>query len=169
MMCSDHWRWPYYPRLRKSQNLMGKPKDGQPVTVERISSPKLIAKEFADICAEARNLRFDKKRRLEFEKSANAPHLEGFDVCSQRRTGLVLVENCTAWLYLHRREGPFGKTKSAVSRLFQKLRLVDDEIHESSSSPIFLRDVEDLRKDISTVMKLFQHHVHTTKEPHVPV
>ncbi|KAK6051656.1 hypothetical protein COOONC_10839 [Cooperia oncophora] len=49
LMSWDHQCWPYYPRLRKQRDAEGKPKEGCPVTVERIASPKLIAKEFADV------------------------------------------------------------------------------------------------------------------------
>ncbi|VDO47751.1 unnamed protein product [Haemonchus placei] len=101
MMCWDHTWWPYYPRLRKERDLEGKPKDGYKVDVERIPCQKLIAKEFADVCTEVRNLRFDKKKRLEFEKSAMAPSLE---------------------------------------------------------STILLRNAEELRRDIKTVMESFREH-----------
>ncbi|KAK6051655.1 hypothetical protein COOONC_10838 [Cooperia oncophora] len=154
-MSWDHQCWPYYPRLRKQRDAEGKPKEGYPVTVERIASPKLIAKEFADVCTEARNLRFDKKKRLAFEKLASAAHLEGFDLAGQRKTGLLLVENCTAWLYLHRREDAYKTCKSAVSRLLQRLRSIENEIGEASPSSVFLRNAEDLKKDVKTVLNLF--------------
>ncbi|PIO75363.1 hypothetical protein TELCIR_02583 [Teladorsagia circumcincta] len=156
--------WPYYPRLRKERDAEGKPKEGQPVTVEQITSPKLIAKEFSDICTEARNLRFDKKRRLEFEKLATASSLESFDLVKQRKTGLVLVENCTAWLYLHRRDGACGTCKSVVSRLLKRLRLIESEINEISPSAIFLQNAADLRKDIDAVLHTFRQKIGKLKE-----
>ncbi|PIO54905.1 hypothetical protein TELCIR_23720 [Teladorsagia circumcincta] len=116
------------------------------------------------MCTEARNLRFNKKRRLEFEKLANASSLESFDLAKQRRTGLLLVENCTAWLYLHRRDGACGTCKSAVSRLLKRLCLIESKINETSSSAIFLQNAADLRKDIDAVLHTFRHKIGKLKE-----
>uniref|UniRef100_A0A7I4YZ90 IBR domain containing protein n=1 Tax=Haemonchus contortus TaxID=6289 RepID=A0A7I4YZ90_HAECO len=156
--------FPYYARSRKFHDLEGKPKQGDPVPVERIAPVQLIAKEFADICTEARNLRFDKKRRVEFEKSVSASRLNESDLINQRRTSLVLIENCTAWLYLHRREGVFGTCRSSVSRLFQRICSIENEFSETSPSPILLRNIRELKKDIGNVMNLFQESVHKVKE-----
>ncbi|XGW05278.1 hypothetical protein V3C99_016004 [Haemonchus contortus] len=158
MMCWDHVWWPYYPRLRKERDLEGKPKDGYKVDVERIPCQKLIAKEFADACTEVRNLRFDKKKRLQFEKSAMVPALESSDLANQRITGLVLVENCTAWLYLHRREDGFAKRKSAVLHLLQRLRSIENDISRNPPSPLLLRNAEELGRDIKIVMDSFREH-----------
>ncbi|KAK6018887.1 hypothetical protein OSTOST_15496 [Ostertagia ostertagi] len=101
---------------------------------------------------------------LEFEKSASALHLDGYDVAIQRKTGLVLVENCTAWLYLHRREGSYGTCKSAVLRLLQRLRSIENEISETEPSRIFFQNVELLGKDIKHLLKLFQETIYHVEE-----
>ncbi|KAK6048021.1 hypothetical protein COOONC_14474, partial [Cooperia oncophora] len=122
--CHEYDRLQFLRKVERGSNQCTRDEsEGNPVTVERLAPPKLIAKEFADVCTEARNLRFDKKKRLEFENSANAAPLEGLDLANQRKTGLVLVENCTAWLYLHRREDAYKICKSAVSRLLQQASL----------------------------------------------
>ncbi|KAK5971062.1 hypothetical protein GCK32_011499, partial [Trichostrongylus colubriformis] len=144
LMSSDCKGNPWNGNMRKYHSLAGKPKQGYQVTVERITPMQLIGKEFADICTEARNLRFDKKKMLAFDKSAIACQLENNDLANQRKTGLIMVENCTAWLYLHRREVTAATCKSAVSRLFQRLRSIENDISETWPSSILLRNAEAL-------------------------
>ncbi|WKY12199.1 hypothetical protein Q1695_003631 [Nippostrongylus brasiliensis] len=143
--------WQYGARYRKIHNKLGKPKDGYPVTVETIPRVKLIAKEYASTCTDARNLRFDERKRRDFEKlavSANEPEL-----IDLRRTALILVENCTAWMYLHRSELHIGECKSAVSHLFQQITKTQLELERQSTN--LNKEVEELKNSIEKVMSTF--------------
>ncbi|VDL68308.1 unnamed protein product [Nippostrongylus brasiliensis] len=151
--------WQYGARYRKIHNKLGKPKDGYPVAVETIPRVKLIAKEYASTCTDARNLRFDARKRRDFEKlavSANEPEL-----IDLRRTALVLVENCTAWMYLHRSEPHTGECKSAVSHLFQQITKTQLELGRQSTN--LNKEVEELRITIEKVMSTFHQNACSTR------
>ncbi|VDL82651.1 unnamed protein product [Nippostrongylus brasiliensis] len=160
MMCYDYACWPYYPRLRKQRDAEGKPKDGYKVDVEIIPRVKLIAKEFATACTEARNQRFDKKKRLKFEELALAA--EKVELVDLRKTALILVENCTAWMYMHRSETHLREYKSAVSHLFQQFEKVELELERQS--PTLAKEIEELKSAVENVIRTFREHARNISE-----
>ncbi|ETN77971.1 hypothetical protein NECAME_10672 [Necator americanus] len=102
--------WPYTPRFRKEFHKPDEDeffKNGTRVHPEYLEPKKLVKKEFAAICAEARSLRFDEKKQRNFEEEVckifddEAMQQRAIGI---RKTALTLVENCTALLYLHRAE-----------------------------------------------------------------
>ncbi|VDP02913.1 unnamed protein product [Heligmosomoides polygyrus] len=134
---------------------MSKLIEGYRVTVEKVAPVKLIAKEFASRCTEARNLRFSKEKRTDFEKRALLA--EKPKLVHLRRTTLVLVENCTAWLYLHRSERATHRPhKLAVSHLLQQFLSLQVEATEDVPSTSFDDKVEELKKTVQKVLDLFK-------------
>ncbi|VDL83573.1 unnamed protein product [Nippostrongylus brasiliensis] len=160
MMCYDYACWPYYPRLRKERDAEGKPKDGYKVDVEIIPRVKLIAKDFATACTEVRNQRFDKKKRLKFEELALAA--EKVELVDLRKTALILVENCTAWVYMHRSETHLRECKSSVSHLFQQFEKVELELERQS--PTLAKEIDELESAVENVIRTFCEHARSRSE-----
>ncbi|VDM76496.1 unnamed protein product [Strongylus vulgaris] len=75
-------------------------------------------------CAEARRHRFDKSRRNDFKNAVIKKftmETEQSEVIDMRKTVLLLVEHCMAWLYLHRHNNQdFRYTKKMILQLFDQ-------------------------------------------------
>ncbi|VDL66843.1 unnamed protein product [Nippostrongylus brasiliensis] len=160
MMCDDYLHWPYYPRLRKRRDLEGKPKEGYKVDVETMPRVKLIAKEFANICTEARNQRFDKDKRVKFEESALAA--ERPELVDLRKTALILVENCTAWLYIRHAEIHLQKDRSAVSHLLQQYNKVQFDLERKSLT--IAKEIDELNSAVKNVIRTLSERLSSTDE-----
>ncbi|VDL62787.1 unnamed protein product [Nippostrongylus brasiliensis] len=160
MMCYDHGCWPFSPGLRKRHDAQGKPKNGNKVNVEIIPRVKLIAKDFATACTEARNQRFDRERRLKFEELALAA--EEVELVDLRKTALILVENCTAWMYMHRSETHHRECKSTVSHLFQQFEKVELELERQS--PTLAKEIDELKSAVENVIRMFREHARNINE-----
>ncbi|EYC39847.1 hypothetical protein Y032_0638g965 [Ancylostoma ceylanicum] len=170
--------WPFPPRHRKT---LHHPDDeffkyGDRVQPEYLEQKKLINKEYANMCVDARKLRFGEQRRSirrfsEVRKSlwitvdkrrefADAVvrkfSCEQHRVIDLRQTALFLVENCTAWLYLHRSEEGIHFVKKTVLLLFQQFLLFEDQILNSRVG--HKEYVEDLEKCVSNVIDLFRRY-----------
>ncbi|KAK6745203.1 hypothetical protein RB195_011739 [Necator americanus] len=154
--------WPYTPRFRKEFHKPDEDeffKNGTRVHPEYLEPKKLVKKEFAAICAEARSLRFDEKKQRNFEEEVckifddEAMQQRAIGI---RKTALTLVENCTALLYLHRAENN-QHLKRKVSRLFHLYLIFEEAI--SSHRQDFNAHFANLDKELSDVIISFRHYL----------
>ncbi|RCN40396.1 hypothetical protein ANCCAN_13642 [Ancylostoma caninum] len=171
--------WPYPPRHRKEYH---DPDDefykyGYRVQPEYLEQKKLINKHYSTICVDARKLRFDERKKtlrhsedrrrlriIEQKRTEFADAVikkfpsetEQHRVIDIRQTALFLVENCTAWLYLHRAEKN-RILKETVSLLFRQILLFQDQILDDRSD--HKGDVVDLEKCVSDVIDLFRSYI----------
>ncbi|CAJ0596913.1 unnamed protein product [Cylicocyclus nassatus] len=121
--CYYQWAWQY--RVHHKRGLK-EGEDAQPVFLE---PKKLIKKEYADICAAARNERFNATKGEEVEKVVNDifPVDDAQGLVELRKLILFMTENCTAWLYLHRHEDN-ENLKHAVSQLYRAYLTFKEQI-----------------------------------------
>lgn len=146
----DKWDFflPYSARDRKRCiNEEGKmAKRGTPVHPEIVSPVRSIRKEFAEVCARSRNMRFSKEKMTAFANSVS----KGFSCESRqkqavdaRRTVLLLIEHVTAWLYLHRDRGiDVRPLMVTTSKLFEQLLAFEEHV---------LDEKENLDKCVDTI------------------
>ncbi|KHJ93127.1 hypothetical protein OESDEN_06967 [Oesophagostomum dentatum] len=126
------------------------------VTPKPLEPKKLIRKEVASICVAARIERFYTSMRLEFENSvakSTCSEREQCQVKDLRKTILFLVENCTAWIYLHCSE-KHVRAKSQIGKLFQAILILQEEILRSSSTA--KAHTEEIQKGVTEVLGTFR-------------
>ncbi|RCN41728.1 hypothetical protein ANCCAN_12333 [Ancylostoma caninum] len=155
---TDLWWW-YTARQRQIYiERDGKiEKCGMPTEPEYLSPKRVIRKEFAAICAEARNLRFNEKEREMFSDvvlKTTQIKPEQSNLVDTRRTVLLLVEHCTAWLYIHRDDSIVRDIKSLPSKLFHQLMNVERKIEDGKYE--ILADMEQLEKEVQKLISVFR-------------
>ncbi|KAK6744899.1 hypothetical protein RB195_011549 [Necator americanus] len=153
--------WPYTPRFRKKYHHPGSEdfKYGARVQPEYLKVKKIIKKVYADRCGEVRRLRFNQQQRITFEENVEKifdEEAKQHEVTDIRKTALILIENCTAWLYLHRSQNNHH-LKEAVSRLFNQYIVFQEGIlnQRFDNNLHFVR----LDQNVSTVIDLFRQHL----------
>ncbi|EYC16474.1 hypothetical protein Y032_0033g2676 [Ancylostoma ceylanicum] len=124
-----------------------------------LKAKRLIRKDVASICVEARNQRFEIPNRREFESNASKLFplkAEQNKVIDLRNTVLYLTENCTAWLYLM---GPneHQHLKKAVSQLYRKLLGMQQEITWASRDKVVMK-VKELEEATTELISMFHQH-----------
>ncbi|ETN71851.1 hypothetical protein NECAME_04595, partial [Necator americanus] len=149
---------PFFIRYRRRYHKRGK-KEGAPAQVKYAAPKKLVRKQYSKVCTEARNRRFDNQGRKKFEKAINrvfSCKSSASDAINLGRTALFLVENCTAWLYLHRSED-HQHLKSLVLHLLENYSILQEEISlpESNVTARF----DDLKIVIAKVLTLFSQSI----------
>ncbi|KHJ88561.1 hypothetical protein OESDEN_11643 [Oesophagostomum dentatum] len=126
------------------------------VTPKQLEPKKLIRKDVASICVAARTERFNTSKTREFENSVTKiiySEEEQRSVKDLRKTILFLVENCTAWLFLHRSE-KHVRAKSQIGKLFQAILILQEEILRSSSTT--KAHIEEIQKGVTEVLGTFR-------------
>ncbi|KAL6726079.1 hypothetical protein Aduo_008088 [Ancylostoma duodenale] len=144
----------FRPRYRKEKHKRGE-KNGQFVTSEHLEVKKLTKKEFAKICVEARKQRLSDKKRAIYERTAREPFSCEAEIRSAvefRKTVLYVVENCTAWLYLHQSDG-HQHLKSVLSQLLRSFLKLQEEIMHPR--PKFNMRFENLRSAVTKTITTF--------------
>ncbi|EYC24013.1 hypothetical protein Y032_0014g2270 [Ancylostoma ceylanicum] len=120
--------FPLDPQYRKAYRTEGLriPKMGREARIEKFWMAKLIKKDFADVCVEARKLRFNQERTAAFEQEVSRKgHSRITDL---RLTAFTLVENCSAWLYLNRHDTSNNYLMKSVRQLFQHALTLEAEL-----------------------------------------
>ncbi|KAL6725835.1 hypothetical protein Aduo_007863 [Ancylostoma duodenale] len=120
---------------------------------------RLIKKDFAILCAEARIQRFNARKREEFDKNvARSFQLkaEQYRANDLRKTVLLLVENCTAWIYLNM-PSDWQHLRAAVSQLFRQLLAMDWQT--SAERVDTASKVDQLEKATSELISVFQGYI----------
>ncbi|KAL6744503.1 hypothetical protein Aduo_017430 [Ancylostoma duodenale] len=155
---SDLWWWYTARQRQKMIERDGKMvKWGMPTEPEYLSPKRVIKKEFATICAEARNLRSNEQKREVFNDVVLKTTLvkpELSNLADTRRTVLLLVEHCTAWLYIHRDDSTIKDLRSLPSKLLQQLMKVERKIEDGKYE--ILADMEQLEKEVQKLISVFQ-------------
>ncbi|RCN37781.1 hypothetical protein ANCCAN_16295 [Ancylostoma caninum] len=130
-------------------------------TVGVLEAKRLIRKDVASICVEARNQRFEISKREDFERNMSklftlkAEQSEANDI---RNTALYLVENCTAWLYLDG-YNKHQRLKKAVATLFQKMLTLQHETW--APRDLVVMRVKELEEATDALINLFHQHTVT--------
>ncbi|KAK6758154.1 hypothetical protein RB195_015775 [Necator americanus] len=165
----DLWCW---HTARERQLLAGEdgkvPKRGTPTEPQVLLPKRIIKKEIAAICADARDVRFHQEKRVKFKdvilKTTHCKS-EQNKFIDIRTTILLLVEHCTAWLYIHRKLSAARDLKTLPSKLFQQLMSVERKIEDGKLD--ILTDMNLLESEtlklISAFVKLLQLKVEATK------
>ncbi|RCN37784.1 hypothetical protein ANCCAN_16298, partial [Ancylostoma caninum] len=123
---------------------------------------RLIRKDFAILCAEARIRRFNKQKREEFDKSVARSFLlkaDQYRANDLRKTVLSLVENCTAWIYLNM-PNDWLHLKTAVSQLFRQLLAMDRQTTAERND--IASKVNQLEKATKDLISMFQEYTNKT-------
>ncbi|KHJ79842.1 IBR domain protein [Oesophagostomum dentatum] len=83
----DLWFW--YTARDRQKRIEGRGgemgKDGIPIVAECISQKRMIRREFASICAEVRNMRYDRSRRRKFKEAV-------MEIASSREEQIALLD-----------------------------------------------------------------------------
>ncbi|EYC16464.1 hypothetical protein Y032_0033g2672 [Ancylostoma ceylanicum] len=119
---------------------------------------RLIRKDVANICVEARNQRFKAPNREDFERNVAklfALKAEQNKVNDLRNTVFFLVENCTAWLYLDG-SNKYKHLKKAVAQLFQQM-LIRQHQTWTPRDQVIVR-LEELEEATNELISLFHQH-----------
>ncbi|KHJ88944.1 hypothetical protein OESDEN_11250 [Oesophagostomum dentatum] len=152
----DLWFW--YTARDRQKRIEGRDgemgKDGIPIVAECISQKRMIRKEF---CAEARNMRYDRSKRRKFKElvvEIASSREEQIALLDTRVTALLLVEHCTAWLYLHRSNFSTRGLKSLTSKLLEDVKNVESKIGAEKS--MLIAAMEELRKHLHHFISTFQ-------------
>ncbi|RCN37791.1 hypothetical protein ANCCAN_16305, partial [Ancylostoma caninum] len=161
-----HWHGydiPLTSRMRKHIIALGSYIEYCDECRERITravpGKRLIRKDFAMLCAEARIQRFSAQKKEEFNKSV----AKSFQLKSQqyrtndlRKTVLLLVENCTAWIYLNM-PNDWQHLRATVSQLFQQLLAL--EWQTSAERDDTTSKVDQLEKATKDLIFMFQEYI----------
>ncbi|KHJ88393.1 hypothetical protein OESDEN_11814 [Oesophagostomum dentatum] len=129
---------------------------GVRVYPECLEPKKLIKKKFANICATARNERFNASRKTEFEEAVAKIFFSEKDVHKLkdfRKEVLFLVENCTAWLYIRLPED-HGRLKTLVMQLLHNFLEFQEEILHPRAG--FATRVEELQAAVNELLASFR-------------
>ncbi|KAL6742975.1 hypothetical protein Aduo_016063 [Ancylostoma duodenale] len=146
--------FPLDPQYRKEwlKTGLGIPKHGREARIEKFWLAKLIKKDFADVCVEARKLRFNHERRAAFEQ--NGSHKNHSRLTDLRLTAFTLIENCSAWLYLNRYKTSSNHLMSSVRQLFQQALALEAELENKlPHAELWARTVD---KSSSNLISSFQ-------------
>ncbi|KAL6726074.1 hypothetical protein Aduo_008084 [Ancylostoma duodenale] len=150
--------FPYRPMHRKKYHHPDSEfyKSGLRVYPEYLAPKKLIKKRYAATCLEARKLRLDEEKRIMFADCLSnlfPSESERSRMLDMGQTILFLVENCTAWLYLHRSDD-HRHSKRTVSSLFQHFLVFHERILSNRSGDKISPAVLEAR--MSDVIGLFR-------------
>ncbi|EYC16477.1 hypothetical protein Y032_0033g2677 [Ancylostoma ceylanicum] len=120
-----------------------------------LKAKRLIRKDVARICVEARSQRIERSNRDAFRRNVSKlflPKAEQYRVVDLRITVLFLVENCTAWLYLNGCN-EYGDLRKAVAQLFRQLLAIQRETWYTRDQ--IAVKVEEMEKATSEFISLF--------------
>ncbi|CAJ0598781.1 unnamed protein product [Cylicocyclus nassatus] len=165
-MCRDpseyyQWFWEY----RAKRHQRGR-RGGYEATPDVLEPMKLIRKEFAELCTLVRNERFNASKKNGFEKAASKRFSadECHSIMELRKMVLFVVENCTAWLYLHRHEEQ-NKLRKAVLRLFKTYTTFREQIlNLGCELTVGIRDVQNSMEE---VVALFRQRLENERDTNI--
>ncbi|RCN37788.1 hypothetical protein ANCCAN_16302, partial [Ancylostoma caninum] len=124
-----------------------------------VPGKRLIRKDFAMLCTEARIQRFSTQKIEQFNKSVARSFPLKSERCRLnhlRKTVLFLVENCTAWIYLNM-PNDCQHMRTAVSQLFHQLLAL--EWQTSADRDDIASRVDQLEKATRELISMFQEHI----------
>ncbi|EYC16453.1 hypothetical protein Y032_0033g2670 [Ancylostoma ceylanicum] len=150
-----------------------------------LQGKRLIKKDFAILCAEARIQRFNARKREEFAKNVTRffPLKAEQNMANDlRKKILLLVENCTAWIYLNMPDD-WQHLRAQVLQLFHQLLAMEWQTSArrwvlgllcltatySNKQLVFRDDIattlDELEKAAKDLISTFQEHLNKTRAP----
>ncbi|EYC16454.1 hypothetical protein Y032_0033g2670 [Ancylostoma ceylanicum] len=130
-----------------------------------LQGKRLIKKDFAILCAEARIQRFNARKREEFAKNVTRffPLKAEQNMANDlRKKILLLVENCTAWIYLNMPDD-WQHLRAQVLQLFHQLLAM--EWQTSARRDDIATTLDELEKAAKDLISTFQEHLNKTRAP----